>query len=178
MPYILIDDKNNIIDCLPDYVCRSIYLDDVSLFNSNERGFNGFLYINNQLVEKEKTKNKIPKIDRTITGSDLTDTMGYFGNIWFRKLYFKNKTDLHEGHKHKHDHISLLVKGSVSVEIEGEKTTKFIAPTVIIISKDKTHKITALEDDTQWWCMFAMRDFDGEITDLFNNDISPYNEIR
>lgn len=175
MPFILIDSNKNIIDCLPIKVKDSIFVDDITLFNSHDRGFNGYLYIDGKIIEKPKLK--IPKIDRVVDGSKIEDSMGYFGNVWFRKLYFKNKTDQHEGHKHNFDHVSLLTKGSVSVEIEGEKTTKFIAPAVIIISKDKMHRITALENDVMWWCIFAMRDLDGKVTDLYNGDMSPYNEV-
>ena len=52
-----------------------------------------------------------------------------------------------------------------------------MAPTFIIIDKDKKHKVTALEDDTIWYCVFALRDVDGDITEIYSGDNSPYTAL-
>lgn len=88
----------------------------------------------------------------------ITDEMGFFGNIWIRKLYFPTKETIHDGHTHPHDHMSMLISGSVKVEVEGFKTQTFKAPTFVSIKKEYKHKITALEDETIWFCMFAFND--------------------
>lgn len=99
---------------------------------------------------------------------------GFFGNVWVRSQYFPKASVIHQGHKHKHDHISLLQRGSVKVIIEGETEKIFTAPTFITIQANKDHQIVALEDDTLTWCVFALRKSDGTLTDYYNGDNSPY----
>lgn len=99
--------------------------------------------------------------------------LGYFGNIWVRQNILEKAGDTNGGgHKHKFDHVSLLAKGKVIVEIEGHPPKEFTAPTFIVIRKEHDHKFTALEDDTIWYCVFALRDLDGEpIDELFDPEI-------
>lgn len=112
-----------------------------------------------------------------INQSDIEE-LGFFGNIWVRSHTFKKAGHTNGGgHFHVFDHVTLLIKGSIKVEVEGYEPTRYIAPTFIIIKKDEKHKITALEDDTVYYCVFAMRDINGDITDVYSQDNSPYNAI-
>jgi quercetin dioxygenase-like cupin family protein len=77
-------------------------------------------------------------------------------NLWVRMMYFTKTGDRNEGHVHNFDHITLLSKGSVEVDVEGNKT-KFTAPQLIYIAKGKRHYLTALEDDTIASCLHALR---------------------
>jgi len=81
--------------------------------------------------------------------------MGYFGNVWVRQNILEKVGDTNGGgHKHKFDHVS---------------PKEFTAPTFIVVRKEHNHKFTALEDDTIWYCIFALRDLDGEpIEELFD----------
>jgi len=128
---------------------------------------------------KEKSAIKLMELtpERIIEGKEKPFETGYFGNVWVRKLYFADKNSVHEGHKHKHDHISLLTSGSVFVDVEGV-VTKFVAPTFIIVRADKEHTITAAEDNTTWWCIFALRDKNGELIDHYEGDNSPYGHVE
>lgn len=105
--------------------------------------------------------------------------LGYYGNIWVRSHVLEKAGDTNDGgHVHYFDHVSMLHKGSVRVDVTnpetGEKRTKdFKAPTFIVIRKDHTHKITALEDDTQYYCVFALRDIDGEVVDIYSPENDP-----
>lgn len=104
---------------------------------------------------------------------ELGGELGYFGNIWVRLNVILKANDCVPGHKHHFDHISLLTKGSVEVEVDGYPPKKFYAPTFIIIKKEHKHKFTALEDDTQWYCVFALRDFNGNVTDIYGDEHNP-----
>jgi hypothetical protein len=105
----------------------------------------------------------------------IVKELGYFGNIWVRSHYLLKKGDNNGGgHKHHFDHVTLLAKGSVEVEIEGYEPKTFKGPTFIVIKKEHKHKFTALEDDTIYYCVFALRDVDGEVTDIYSGDNSPY----
>ena len=96
-----------------------------------------------------------------------------FGNIWIRKLYFPTKDMEYPGHAHTHDHVSLLMSGSVRVEVEGYEPAIYKAPTYIVIHANHDHKVTALEDRTLWWCLHAMRDDTGEVVEVYGNENNP-----
>lgn len=77
-------------------------------------------------------------------------------NLWVRMMHFVKAGDCNEGHVHNFDHITLLSKGSVEVDVEGQKTV-FKAPHMIYITAGKRHFLTALEDDTVASCLHALR---------------------
>lgn len=103
--------------------------------------------------------------------------LGYFGNIWIRKNYLEKTGDAHDGHKHHFDHVSLLISGKVKVTIEGYPPKEFTAPTFIVIKKEFRHKFEALADNTSWYCVFALRDINGDVTDFYSGDNSPYSSL-
>ena len=71
-------------------------------------------------------------------------------------MHFIKAGDQNEGHLHNFDHITLLSKGSVAVDVEGQ-VTEFKAPHMIYIAKGKRHFLRALEDDTIACCVHALR---------------------
>jgi len=100
--------------------------------------------------------------------------LGYFGNIWVRQHVLERKGDKAPGHKHFFDHVTLLTKGKVEVTVEGKEPKQFTAPTFIIIKKEQEHKIVALEDDTIYYCVFALRNIDGEVIgDIYGEQHDP-----
>lgn len=100
---------------------------------------------------------------------------GYFGNIWVRQNFLAEAGASNGGgHSHHFDHVSLLAQGSVRVELEGYPPKEFHAPTFIVIKKEHKHKFTALVDNTLWYCVFALRDVDGNVTDFYSGNNSPY----
>jgi quercetin dioxygenase-like cupin family protein len=77
-------------------------------------------------------------------------------NLWVRMMHFVKAGNRNEGHVHNFDHITLLSKGSIEVDVEGNKTI-FKAPHMIYITAGKRHFLTALEDDTVASCLHALR---------------------
>jgi hypothetical protein len=96
--------------------------------------------------------------------------LGFFGNIWVRQNVLEKTGESFGGHKHEFDHVSLLTKGSVRVEVEGYKPKEFTAPTFIVIKKEHEHAFVALEDDVNWYCVFALRDLDGEVVEVYDEE--------
>jgi hypothetical protein len=106
-----------------------------------------------------------------------SNELGYVGNVWVRQNILEEAGQSNQGHKHKFDHVSLLTSGKVSVEVEGYEPKEFTAPTFIVIKKEHSHKFIALQDKTVWYCVFAMRDVDGNVTDIYGVDNSPYGQV-
>lgn len=96
----------------------------------------------------------------------MIEELGFVGNIWVRQNYMEKAGDILGGHAHTHDHISLLTSGSVEVTVNNGEPSKFTAPTFIVIRKGLRHQIVALEDNTVWYCVFALRDIDGDTTEI------------
>jgi hypothetical protein len=96
--------------------------------------------------------------------------LGFFGNIWVRQNVLEKTGERFGGHKHEFDHVSLLTKGSVRVEVEGYQPKEFVAPTFIVIKKEHKHDFIALEDDVNWYCVFALRDLDGEVVEVYDKE--------
>ena len=100
--------------------------------------------------------------------------LGYFGNIWVRQNVLEKEGENHSGHKHHFDHVTLLVKGRVQVEVEGNPPKEFQSPTFIVIQKDHKHKITALTDDVLYYCVFALRNLDGDVAEIYGEEHNPF----
>jgi quercetin dioxygenase-like cupin family protein len=101
--------------------------------------------------------------------SAVIEEHGFVGNVWVRQNWLIKAGDTAGGHSHFHDHVSLLVKGSVEVTVNGGKPKQFKAPTYIVIKKEHRHQIVALEDDTVFYCIFALRDIDGNVIDIYQD---------
>jgi len=98
--------------------------------------------------------------------------LGFFGNIWVRQNVL-DANEAFDGHEHKFDHVTLLVSGKVNVQIKDKPPKEFTAPTFIVIRKEHQHKITALEDGAIYYCVFALRDLNGEVMQIFGDQHDP-----
>lgn len=81
-------------------------------------------------------------------------------NVFVKLHRFINAGDTHEGHAHVFDHITLLANGTVLMKHDkGEQ--EFTAPHLIVTPKGITHQFVALEPNTVFCCIHAIRDGDG-----------------
>ena len=94
-------------------------------------------------------------------------------NVFVKMMHFYYKGDETEsyGHSHTFDHITLLARGSVLMEVfeENGSAVEHKAPKLIVTPKNIRHKFTALEANTVLCCIHAVRD--GDTVD----DIAPQN---
>jgi hypothetical protein len=97
----------------------------------------------------------------------------YYGNIWIAQFEMPGIGVEINQHQHEYDHVSLLTSGSVAVSINDGPETIYNAPSIILIRKNFDHKVRSLSDDTLWYCIFALRDIDGNVIDEFNEDNMP-----
>ena len=80
-------------------------------------------------------------------------------NVFVKLHHFLHIGDTHEGHAHSFDHITLLATGSVNmVHDKGEAVYK--APHLIVTPKGIKHQFTALEPNTVFCCIHAIREQD------------------
>jgi quercetin dioxygenase-like cupin family protein len=91
--------------------------------------------------------------------------IGCVKNLFVRQMHFKKAGDGEQGHAHQFDHLTLLAKGRLAVDINGE-VTEFTAPQMIYIKAELRHKLVALTDNTVAYCIHALRDETGDILDV------------
>lgn len=94
---------------------------------------------------------------------------GFYAGIFWREHFFYKKGDYHKGHTHKIDHATVIIKGSVRVNVEGKEPFDAVAPAIIEIPREVLHEFTALEDDTIYMCVFATGDFNDTLVTM-NDD--------
>lgn len=85
--------------------------------------------------------------------------IGLVSNMFVRQMHFQHVGDIEYGHTHSFDHLTLLAKGSLSVNVNGNLTT-YVAPMMIFIKADVEHELVALSQGTVAYCIHALRDLD------------------
>jgi quercetin dioxygenase-like cupin family protein len=79
--------------------------------------------------------------------------------VFVKQMHFEQVGSTMYGHKHTHNHLTLLAHGKLKVTVNGE-VTEFTAPHLIFIHKDNEHELVALEENTVAYCVHAIRDKD------------------
>lgn len=84
-------------------------------------------------------------------------------NVFVKMHHFLEAGDTHHGHTHTFDHITLLASGSVKM-VHDKGEAEYKAPHLIVTPKGIKHQFTALEPNTIFCCIHAIReqnDLDG-----------------
>jgi quercetin dioxygenase-like cupin family protein len=90
----------------------------------------------------------------------------------FIKQFTLDKDDLWIGDKHTFTHQSLLAHGSVECWITGKKPSTFYAPSILVIEAGIEHNFKGLEDNTQMFCIHALRKSEA-IDDIYEPTDNP-----
>lgn len=90
---------------------------------------------------------KIPAGGETV---HIKTEVFHSGNEYAKRMFIPQGF-LVKTHKHKFDHLSLLVSGKVVVNCDGEQKG-YTGDSCIIIKKNVAHSILALEDSV-WYCI-------------------------
>lgn len=102
--------------------------------------------------------------------SPITDVK-IVDNVFVKLHHFLNIGDTHDGHAHVFDHITLLASGKVLMKhSNGEQ--EFKAPHLIVTPKGIVHQFIALEQNTVFCCIHAIRD-GSEVDNIASQDITP-----
>ncbi len=78
-------------------------------------------------------------------------------NVLVKLHHFAEKGDTHKTHAHEFDHITLLAAGSVSM-VHDNGEAEYKAPHLIVTPKGINHQFTALEPNTVFCCIHAIRE--------------------
>jgi hypothetical protein len=97
------------------------------------------------------------------------------GNIFIRPNQLATAGDVTEGHTHNFDHTTIVYKGAIHVKAtlpDGTVIERAFGEGTgngrhCLIRADVTHEITALVDDTEYWCVYSHREPQGEISQVF-----------
>lgn len=92
------------------------------------------------------------------------------GNIYIRPNKLAKGQMVH-GHTHNFDHTTIFFKGAFRVKAtrpDGSVIERdFAAPAHCLILADVKHEITALEPDSEFWCVYSHRTPQGDIVQQF-----------
>jgi len=91
-------------------------------------------------------------------------------NVFVKMMHLKAIGDVHAGHAHEFDHITLLATGSVKMKHDnGEQ--EFTAPQLIVTPKGITHEFSAITNDVLLCCIHAIRD-GSTVEDIAKQDLT------
>jgi len=102
--------------------------------------------------------------------SSPTTDLKIVDNVFVKMHLFNNAGDTHEGHAHAFDHITLLATGSVNM-VHDNGQAEYKAPHLIVTPKGIKHQFTALEPNTVFCCIHAIREKD-ELDGIASPDIT------
>jgi quercetin dioxygenase-like cupin family protein len=89
------------------------------------------------------------------------------GNVFIRPNSLERAGDQIAGHAHAFDHTSIVMAGAVRIAAKLPDgplmVQEFRAPSHVLIRAGVEHEITALEDGTVFWCVYAHRTPQGEV---------------
>lgn len=91
--------------------------------------------------------------------SNPTTDFKIVDNVFVKMHLFNCVGDTHEGHAHAFDHITLLASGSVNM-VHDNGQAEYKAPHLIVTPKGIKHQFTALEANTVFCCIHAIREQD------------------
>lgn len=88
------------------------------------------------------------------------------GNIYIRKMKLPLGYIV-PGHEHVFDHTTIVFTGAVRVKAvtkEGQVIERdFYAPDSFLVKADVRHELTAIQENTEAWCVYSHRNAQGEI---------------
>jgi quercetin dioxygenase-like cupin family protein len=93
------------------------------------------------------------------------------GNVFIRPVSLARAGDVTAGHAHHFDHTTIVLSGGIRVraDLPDGRTIdrEFHAPAHCLILAGVEHEITALADDTAYWCVYSHRTPQGEVSQVY-----------
>lgn len=96
-------------------------------------------------------------------------------NVFVRVFTLPKKGDVHDGHAHTFNHITLLAQGTVEMRtqwgVEPPKKKMYIGPCLLVTPKSLVHEFEAMTDNCVLCCVHAIRSGD-ELDDIAPHEIT------
>ena len=115
--------------------------------------------------------------DKHESNKQIISEHAYQHNVYVKKMIFPKGGNFYRGHHHNYDHVTLVAAGRVSVVFEAvpevgldAEEKQYNGGSLFVTRGFRQHKITALEDNTIVCCIHAIRDKDGEVITVFDNN--------
>lgn len=91
----------------------------------------------------------------------------HFGaGVYAKQVTLANAGTRLVGHRHKHDHLSILARGSVTLSVNGKQSTHH-APACLLIAAGEVHELVTLEPGTVWFCIHAVpEELQGDVSSI------------
>lgn len=99
----------------------------------------------------------------SMTSTLINRVSHHFSDGIYAREYFLRAGVTVPTHAHLYDHLSILASGNVEVTVDGI-TSKYSAPAIIEIKKNKKHTVLAYTD-TIWICVHATSETDLDAMD-------------
>lgn len=100
------------------------------------------------------------------------------GNIMIRPNTLAKAGDVTQGHTHNFDHTTIVFRGGIHVKAtlpSGAVIERdFMAPSHCLIKSAVAHELTALSDDTEYWCVYSHRNPQGDVVQDYDGWLSAY----
>lgn len=100
------------------------------------------------------------------------------GNIFIRPNPLPKAGDKTDGHTHNFDHTTIVFKGAIHVKATLPDSSvierDYVAPAHCLIKADVTHEITALVDDTVFWCVYSHHTPQGDVVQDYDGWTDAY----
>ena len=100
------------------------------------------------------------------------------GNVFIRPNKLAKAGDAIEGHRHNFDHTTIVFTGAIRITATlpdgSQRCADKRAPGYLLIRKDVTHRIEALEPDSVFWCVYSHRTPQGDVVQEWDGWLPAY----
>lgn len=110
-------------------------------------------------------------------------SLALVGPIGIRRELLEKTCQEAVGHSHNYDHTTIVIRGRLQItyrqlQTDGTyvviKTEEAAQGSAVFIAAEVHHTLKALDDNTQYMCVFSHRDFDGLVTQTYVGNAAAY----
>ena len=110
-------------------------------------------------------------------------SLSLIGPLGIRRELLEKICNEAVGHTHNYDHTTIVIRGRLLItyrqmQTDGTlivtKTEEAAQGAAVFIAAELHHTLKALDDNTQYMCVFSHRDFDGLVTQSYVGNVKAY----
>lgn len=110
-------------------------------------------------------------------------SLALVGPVGIRRELLEKTCQEAVGHTHNYDHTTIVIRGRLQItyhqlQTDGtwavSKVEEASQGSAVFIAATVRHTLKALDDNTQYMCVFSHRDFDGLVTQIYVGNAKAY----